>query len=318
LALQTPLLIYGLTFAAAALGVQAIYWLVLRSRQMQQSINRRLLLSKQLSERSKVLDALRTERGFADFRNPTLRKLSDWLMQTGMRFDQNLFLLSCVGLSVLFFFAFGFLLGYGAIALVSAIAASALSLVLFFKTTRSRRIARFTEQLPDALDVIVRGVRVGYPFSAALGLVAQEMKDPIGSELGMTADEIAFGLDIKTAMQNLYRRVGQEDLLFLVVSVNVQTQTGGNLAEILSRLSRLVRNRGKVRLKIRAITAEGRMSAMVLTLMPFILFGIINLIAPVYYGAVHGHPLLPAAVTLGVVLLVLGNIMIYRMVNFKY
>ena len=316
--MQSPLLIYGLAFAATALGVQALYWLVLRSRQAQQSINRRLQLSGQLSGRSGVLDALRHERGFADFRNPTLRRLSDLLTQTGLRFDQNLFIFSCVGLCALFFLVFGFILGYGAIALVAAIATSAAVLVLFFKTKRSRRIARFTEQLPDALDVIVRGVRVGYPFPNALGLVAQEMKDPIGSEFGMAADEIAFGLDVKTAMQNLYRRVGQEDLLFLVVSVNVQTQTGGNLAEILARLSRLVRNRAKVRLKIRALTAEGRLSAVVLTMMPFILFGIINLIAPAYYGAVRGHPLLPAAITVALLLLVLGNIVIYRMVNFKY
>ena len=316
--MQTPLIIYGLAFAATALGAQAIYWLVLRSRQTQQSINRRLLLSAQLSERSKVLDALRRERGFANFRNPMLRRLSDWLMQTGLRFDQNLFILSCVGLSALFFFTFGLLLGYGAIALVSAIAASVLALVLFFKITRSRRIERFTEQLADALDVIVRGIRVGYPISAALGLVAQEMTDPIGSEFGMASDEIAFGLDIKTAMENLYRRVGQEDLLFLVVSVNVQTQTGGNLAEILSRLSRLIRNRAKIRLKIRAITAEGRLSAVFMTLLPFILFGIINLIAPAYFGDIRGHPLIPAAVTLGLLLLVAGNVIIYRMVNFKY
>jgi tight adherence protein B len=316
--LQSPLLIYGLAFAATALGAQATYWLVFRSRQTQQSINRRLLLSTSLSDRSKVLDALRRERGFADFKNSTLRSLSDWLMQTGLRFNQNRFFLSCFGLSAVFFLAFGLLLGFGALALVAAIAASAAALVLFFKITRSRRIDRFTEQLADALDVIVRGVRVGYPFSAALGLVAQEMKDPIGSEFGMTADEIAFGLDMKTAMENLYRRVGQEDLLFLVVSVNVQTQTGGNLAEILARLSRLVRDRAKVRLKIRALTAEGRLSAIVLTLMPFFLFGIINFIAPAYYGAVRGHPLLPVVLTLGLLLLAVGNVVIYRMVNFKY
>jgi tight adherence protein B len=316
--LQTPLLIYGLAFAATALGVQAIYWLVFRARHEQQSINRRLTLSARLSERSKVLEALRRERGFADFQNPALRNLSDLLMQTGLRFDQNVFIFSCVGLSALFFFTFGSLVGFGAVALVSAIAAAALALFLFFKITRSRRIAKFTEQLADALDVIVRGIRVGYPVSAALGLVAQEMPDPIGSEFGMASDEIAFGLDIKTAMENLYRRVGQEDLLFLVVSVNVQTQTGGNLAEILSRLSRLIRNRAKIRLKIKAITAEGRLSAVFMTLLPFILFGLINLIAPAYFGDIRGHPLIPAVVTLGLLLLAAGNFIIYRMVNFKY
>src|SRR5205085_4749610 len=99
-----------------------------------------------------------------------------------------------------------------------------LSLVfLFLRRQRGKRIARFAEQLPDALDIIVRGVRVGHPFSAALRLVAKEMPDPIGAEFGMTVDEIAFGLDLRRAIENLYRRVGQEDLLFLTVSVNVQS-----------------------------------------------------------------------------------------------
>jgi tight adherence protein B len=189
---------------------------------------------------------------------------------------------------------------------------------LFLRFARSRRIQRFSDQLPDALDVIVRGVRAGHPFSTALGLVAKEMPDPIGTEFGMTSDEIAFGLDVRRAVENLYRRVGQDDLLFFVVSVNVQIQTGGNLAEILLRLSRLVRNRSKVRAKIKSLTAEGRLSAIFLTLMPFILFGVLNLIAPGYYAIARGHPATMPALVLGLSLLAIGNMIMYRMVHFKF
>src|SRR4029079_19345243 len=142
---------------------------------------------------------------------------------------------------------------------------------------RRKRIARFSEQLPDAIDVIVRGVKSGYPFTVALGLVAKEMSDPFGTECGMASDEINFGSDIGTALDNLFQRVGHEDLLYLTMALKIQTETGGNLAEILARLSSLLRQRTMLRLKVRAISAEGRLSAVFLTAMPFVLFAIVTL-----------------------------------------
>ena len=143
--------------------------------------------------------------------------------------------------------------------------------------------------------MIVRGVRVGLPFTSAVALVAREMPDPVGTEFGMLADEIGFGLDIRSALDNLYRRVGQADLLFLTVSVSIQVQTGGNLGEILSRLSRMMRNRANMRLKIRALSAEGRASAVTLSAFPFVLLFIINLISPTYYGAIRFNALVEPA-----------------------
>ncbi len=310
--------IYALVFIAALLGVQGIYLLAFRGRHTQKSINRRLALTQQLSSPATVLEALRRERGFADFSNPALGKLSDLLMQTGLRLDKNLLILSIIALGAMFFLILGFALGYGVTAFVLAVLAAFSSVALFLRSARNRRIERFAEQLPDSIDVIVRGVRSGFPFSTALSLVAREMPDPIGTEFGMTSDEITFGLDVKKAIENLYRRVGQEDLLFLVISINVQSQTGGNLAEILVRLSRLIRNRAKIRLKIRALTAEGRLSAIFLTAMPFILFAVISLLSPAYFGDVRNHPLIPPVLILCLVMLLIGNVMIYRMVNFKF
>jgi tight adherence protein B len=192
-----------------------------------------------------------------------------------------------------------------------------LIVALFLSVTRKRRMARFAEQLPDALDIIVRGVRVGHPFPMALGLVAREMSDPIGTEFGMTADEISFGLDIRTAIGNLFRRAGQEDLLFFVIAINIQTQTGGNLGEVLQRLSRMIRARAKLRLKVRALTSEGRLSAYALTAMPFVLFAMISLISPEYFGSVRHHPLIPPATIVGLALLFIANVILYRMVNEK-
>jgi tight adherence protein B len=182
---------------------------------------------------------------------------------------------------------------------------------------RSKRIAKFSGQLPDAIDVIFRGVKAGYPFTIALGLVAKEMVDPIGTEFGMTSDEINFGSDMGAALDNLFYRVGHEDLLYLTMALKIQNETGGTLAEILSRLARLLRQRAMLRLKVRAISSEGRLSAVVLTLMPFVLFGIISLVRPDYYFGVSDNPIIMPAVIVALTLLVVGNVIIYRMVNFK-
>jgi tight adherence protein B len=188
---------------------------------------------------------------------------------------------------------------------------------LYLSITRRRRIERFAQQLPDSLDIIVRGLRVGHPFSSAIELVAREMRDPIGSELGITADEMTFGQDVVTAVSNLYRRVGQEDLVFLAIAVSVQSQTGGNLADVLARLATLMRERVTMRLKIKALSAEGRLSGWFLSAMPFILFGAIQLVATDYFGGLKGSPFLVPALVYGLTSLILANIAIYRMVNFK-
>ena len=311
-------IIIVLTFLTAALAVYGIYWFLVFSRQEQRIVNRRLALSKSVANPSAALEALREERGFGNINNPVLQWLSDWLSQTGISIKQKTFLLTflllylAVNVPVSIVLGFGF--GSTALALVAAVG---IMLFVLYRL-RSRRIFNFAEQLPDAVDIITRGVRAGLPFSGSIGLVAREMPDPVGTEFGMLADEIAFGLDLRSALDNLYRRVGQEDLLFLTVAVNIQTQTGGNLGEILSRLSKLMRSRSKMRLKVNALSAEGRLSAIALTVLPFALFVIINFISPAYYSVVRGSPILEPAIYVGLFLLLVGNVVMYRMVHFKY
>ena len=310
-------IIYIFAFGAAALGVQAGYWLLFEDRKAQQVVNRRLLLSKEIANPQEVLETLRRERGFIESDNPTLRRWNDILTQSGLRLDGKVIVVTAFALSAVFFLFFGLVIGYGIPSFVLGVVFAALGVILFFVITRQRRIARFSEQLPDALDVIVRGVRAGYPLIVALGLVAREMPDPIGTEFGMTSDEINFGLNLHSTLDNLYRRVGHDDLLFFIMSVKVQNQTGGNLAEILSRLSRLIRNRAMLRLKVRAVSSEGRLSGVFLTAMPFILFALVTLLSPGYYRDVWDHPFITPSLILGTSLLLIGNYTIYRMVNFK-
>jgi tight adherence protein B len=192
-----------------------------------------------------------------------------------------------------------------------------LIVALYLSIIRRRRIDRFTAQLPDALNIIVRSLRIGHPFVSAIGLAAREMRDPIAAELAITAEEVGFGQDVTTAAANLHRRVGQDDLLFLVTAVSVQSQTGGNLAEVLARLATLMRQRSTLQLKVKALSAEGRLSAWFLTAMPFILYGAIRLLSNDYFGELARSPVLVPALAYGWISLIVSNIIIYRMVNFK-
>ena len=311
-------IIVVLVFLAAALAVYAFYWVFFFNRREQHTINRRLELNRELRNASAVLATLRDERGIRNVSNPTLRQLSDWLTQTGTNMGRRNSILVFLALWLVLSIGLSEALASGFTAIVLAAIATAAMFILYLVRQRSQRISSFGEQLPDAIDIIVRGVRVGLPFTSAVALVAREMPDPVGTEFGMLADEIGFGLDIRSALDNLYRRVGQPDLLFLTVSVSIQAQTGGNLGEILSRLSRLMRNRATMRLKIRALSAEGRASAITLSAFPFILFFFVNFISPTYYGAIRSNPIVEPAIYLGLISLFIGNFIMYRMVHFKY
>ena len=311
-------IIYALVFGAALLGVQALYWLVFRSRAERKIINRRLTLRSELPDQGAVLEALRRERGLGDLGDVAgLRWLDVLVMQSGLKLDATRLLVWIGGLTVLFFFPLTFWLKLGPPAIVIAVIAGLLTGYLLLRRARARRISRFSEQLPEALDIVVRGLRAGHPFRVALGLAAREMPDPIGTEFGILLDEITFGLDQQVAVDHLYGRVGQEDLSFVSIAVNIQSQTGGNLGEILRGLSRLLRNRSKLRLKVRALTSEGRLSGVFMSALPFVLVLMVRLISPNYFDDIRGHPLLVPAVVVGLSLLALGNFVIYRMVNFK-
>jgi tight adherence protein B len=163
----------------------------------------------------------------------------------------------------------------------------------------------------------VRSLRAGHPVSTAITMVAREMRDPIATEFGLVVDEMTYGLNLDDALSNMARRVGLNDLRFLVVAVMIQMQVGGNLAEVLNSLSRVIRERATMRAKIRALSAEGRFSASLLSVLPFILIGVITLVRPTYYAGVSPDPFFWPILWVGFGLMVLGIMVMYRMVNFR-
>jgi tight adherence protein B len=166
------------------------------------------------------------------------------------------------------------------------------------------------EQLPDAVELMVRSLRVGHPFSSAVQIVAKEVQDPLASEMGIIADESAYGRDVGEALKDMAERLDNQDVRFLAVAVTIQQQSGGNLAEILQGLAQVIRARFRLFRRVKAITAEAQWSGKFLSSFPIIALIVINLADPNYYDPVIDHPFfIPAcfivAAFLGVNMLVM-------------
>ena len=146
------------------------------------------------------------------------------------------------------------------------------------------------EQFPVALDVFVRGLRAGHPIAAALDLLTVEMPDPIGTQFGIAVDEVTYGAELRDALQNMAERWDLEDMRMFVVSLSVQSETGGNLAEILENLSEVIRERQSMMMKVRALSSEGRMTAMMLTILPVFTFVTLFLFNPRFFLDVANDP----------------------------
>jgi tight adherence protein B len=188
---------------------------------------------------------------------------------------------------------------------------------IVLKFLRGRRQKKFSAQFPDAIDIIVRSLRAGHPVPIAINMVARELRDPIGSEFGTVTDEITYGADLETAMRNLFFRVGTDDLPLFVTAVAIQGSTGGNLGEILQNLSAVIRQRFKMRRKIRALAAEGRASALILSSLPIGMFGVFIFVVPSFYASVWDQSLTKIVLALAACWMGIGNFIMYRLVNFK-
>lgn len=312
--------IYMLAAASVILAGEALYLSFTGRRSRSIAVNRRLKRLAGEVPAEQMLQGLLRERGLTDS--------GDFLF--GMVWLNRLYTQSGITGNPLTFAATFLLAGLAMALLLALFNFSTLASLLTFlvvglvlpllvlRRARNRRIRKFAKQLPDALDMIVRSLRAGHPASVAIALVAREMPDPLGTEFGIVSDEITFGLSIEQAVRKLSQRVGFEGLHLLSVSLSIQAKTGGNLTEILSNLSSVLRERQKLRMKIRALSAEGRVSAWIISLFPVVMFLILQVIAPSYYGKVWHDPMVvPVFLGFGVWAL-LGDFIMYRMVTFDF
>ena len=210
------------------------------------------------------------------------------------------------------------LLRQGNLALLLMLAAAIAStpVLWLFWLARKRRKA-FDDKLPETLDYISRALRAGHSLTSAIGMVGKELPDPTGQEFKTVFDEISFGISFKEAILQLSERVQSDDLDFFVISLTIQHDSGGNLAELLDGLAKTIRERIKLRGRIRTLSAEGRISAVVLGAMPFAFAGIITLIRPVYISVLWSTPQGHILLIIGGVLMTFGMLVLNRMTHIK-
>ena len=175
-------------------------------------------------------------------------------------------------------------------ALIAGVIGAALP-IAYVARRRAKRIATFERQLPDALDLMTRSLRAGHAFSSGLQMIGDEMPDPIAREFAAVADEVNYGVTLQQALVNLTERVPVLDLRYFVVSVLIQRDSGGNLTEVLSNLSRLIRERLKLMGRVRVLSSEGRMSALILGIMPFALGALMAMANPEFMKPMWEDPI---------------------------
>ncbi|MGF2686237.1 type II secretion system F family protein [Marinobacter sp. DUT-3] len=188
---------------------------------------------------------------------------------------------------------------------------------LYLRRKRSQRIAKIEEQLPDVVDVIIRALRAGHPFIEAIRLVSTEMPSPVKEEFQTTFNEINYGGDVRIALFGLLQRVPSVLIMALITAVLVQRESGGNLAEVLEKIASVIRGRFRFQRRVRTLSAEGRVSAWVLTLTPFVLFLMITLVNPGYMPMLTENPRGGDIILTSLILIVVGVFWIKKILNIK-
>jgi tight adherence protein B len=188
-------------------------------------------------------------------------------------------------------------------------------LYIYFK--KKRRMEKFQRQLPDALDLVARALKAGHAFTGGLRMVAEELGDPIGTEFEKTLNEINFGVGIAEALKNIPNRVDCPDLKFFITSVIIQRETGGNLAEILTKITYLIRERFKLQNRVQVLAAEGKLSAIILIAIPFVIALALSVLNPGYIKTLFIDPIGKILVAFALIMMIIGIFVMKRMIQIK-
>jgi len=187
----------------------------------------------------------------------------------------------------------------------------------WLRLLRKKRLQAFDEQFPDAVEMMARALRAGHSFASALRMVGDESEDPVAGEFTKAFDDYSFGKSLDDALNDLVRRVGLQDVKFFVTAVILQKETGGNLAEILDNIGGIIRERFRLMRQVKALSAEGRLSGVILSLMPPVLLVLLWIISPGYIAMLFDHPLGNTILLTGAGFQVLGMLVIKRLVNIQ-
>jgi tight adherence protein B len=314
-------IIYGLIFLAVLALVQGIYLTVFgKSISLNSRVNRRLEMLERGAGREQVLEQLRKEMSqhMKSKSIPLYSILAEKAQKANIAFTPSQLIMVMGILTVVSFV----LLTFGTTA--SFVIRAVLSMIMgvgavfvWVNNTAKKRLGMIEEQLPDAVELMVRSLRVGHPFTSALQIVAKEVPDPLGSEMGVISDESAYGRDVGEALKHMAERLDMQDLRFLAVAVTIQQTSGGNLAEILHGLSQVIRARFKLFRRVKAITAEAKWSGMFLSVFPIAALVMINVIQPNYYDDVKETAVFIPACLVVAGFLVVNVFVMKALVNIK-
>ena len=307
-------LIFAAVFAAAQAG-----WGVLRVAQARRKVNHRLKVVERLASLADLVVELRKQRGLNDKGERGLKMawLALLITRSGVPYNAKRWAMA-VALSAGVCAVGGFLLLRHPLAAVPGLLFGATVVpIMYLKFKAGKRDKALAAQLPEALEVVVRSLEAGHPVPTAIALVGREMPDPIGSEFGMAADEISFGATLEQAVGRIADRCRQPDIDLFAATVRLQERSGGNLVGLLKMNAKTVRERLKMRLKIKAASSEARASALILTAAPFVVVGMLQLLAPHYYGEVIHKTGVHIGLAVIGTWMTLGVVMMQRMVNMK-
>ena len=324
-------LVLACVFGAVLLFVDALIRSTGNARAEGRAINLRLTLIGQGRTHGETMSLLRrTSSALPDWLPAVLAKFAGKLERTliqaqvTMRTGRLMLLILLAPviiflLAVTLLYATGFTLGFGRLLIVATFAGvvGAFLPIMFLQAKANRTRKKMQGQFPVALDVFVRGLRAGHPIAAALDLLTVEMPDPIGSQFGLVVDEVTYGAELRDALQAMAERWDLDDMRMFVVSLSVQSETGGNLAEILENLSQVIRERQSMMLKVRALSSEGRMTAIMLTALPILAFVILFMGNPGFYLDVADDPYFVPGFGFLALLYAIGFITIRRLVDLK-
>jgi tight adherence protein B len=304
-------------FVGIFLLVSGLAQLARRGENQTEARNRRLRMIRDGVTGEERLELLRPQNSLGLLsRIPLYGELPEMLVQAGLPISAQTFV-SLSALGTLLLAVVGTLFFPIWQALPLAFLVGALAPVLIVKSQQEKRRKELTAQLPDALELMARGLKIGHPVNTSIKAVADEMSDPIGSEFGIMFDQISFGDELPDAFQDFADRIGTEDAQYLAASIAIQHGTGGNLERIVSVLANVVRRRIALRARIKAISAEGRLSGVLLSLIPLVIMGIMSVNAPGYYSDISDDPAFIKLAVLVVVLMIANAVILFKLVNFR-
>jgi len=318
--LSGPQIVAIVTALAALLLLVQSALSALQTYEAQRTVNRRLKFKDQTKSTEELIIKLRRQRALDEKGDLRLfsRRLNELVLRSGLEFQPLKWaaisaLVATVLFGVIFLRFDQPLIGAGI-----GVASFFIGPLAVLKMAAGKRKKKLSRQLPDALQIVTRSLEAGHPVPTAIGLVARETPDPIGTEFGMAADEIAYGHSLTRAIERMAMRCGDEDIELFAATVRLQERTGGNLCDLLKTNVKAVRERQTLRLKVKAASAEGRASALILTSAPFIVMAAIHFMRPEFYGLVWEEKLFQYGLAgLGTWMLI-GNIIMNKMINFRF